>query len=396
MSTFIVECDEDSWRSAGFDRMDADQTIAACEVLFAEWLGGHKLVSNAAHRTSSPWTNFVRVKNAHWFHDNVVLVGDAAHSAHFSIGSGTKLAMEDAIALARASRGNGRRITRAAALSGRARHRVAPAPECGAQLDGMVRAREALHRTAAEQFAYQPAHAKPAVSHENLRAAGRVVRRGRRTLVREWAAASEREARSLAALATTVPAAPPMFTPFRLREMTLENRLSSRQWTCTAPRTECRMTFISCISARALLAARRWCMTEMVCVSRWAYLTRLHGHVHPEHAARWRRVVDFVHQWSNAKILPSARALWAKGLHQAAVGRRRRPPAGRRRLDDDRSVADSVRDVARCTARDDSRRHGTGAPGFRSGDHGGHRLRLRHARIARSAWLPGLELPDAR
>ena len=131
MSTFIVECDEDSWRSAGFDRMDADQTIAACEALFAEWLGEHKLMSNASHRSSSPWTNFVRAKNAHWFHDNVVLVGDAAHSAHFSIGSGTKLAMEDAIALARSLAATDD-IPRALQLMRRARHRVAATPECGA------------------------------------------------------------------------------------------------------------------------------------------------------------------------------------------------------------------------------------------------------------------------
>src|SRR6476620_125450 len=101
-STFIVECDEASWRSAGFDRMDTDQTIAACEAMFGEWLAGHRLMSSALHRSGSPWTNFVRVRNEVWHHDNIVLVGDAAHSAHFSIGSGTKLAMEDAIGLVHA------------------------------------------------------------------------------------------------------------------------------------------------------------------------------------------------------------------------------------------------------------------------------------------------------
>ncbi|HET7187512.1 MAG TPA: FAD-dependent monooxygenase, partial [Gemmatimonadaceae bacterium] len=101
-STFIVECDERSWRAAGLDRMDAEQTIAACEAMFAEALGPHRLMSNAKHRAASPWTTFTRVRNGHWSSGKVVLVGDAAHTAHFSIGSGTKLAMEDAIALARA------------------------------------------------------------------------------------------------------------------------------------------------------------------------------------------------------------------------------------------------------------------------------------------------------
>src|SRR5688572_5543193 len=99
-SAFIVECDERSWRNAGFDRMDADATLRACESMFAPWLGGHRLLHNAPHQRGKPWLTFVRVSNASWYHDNVVLIGDAAHTAHFSIGSGTKLALEDAISLA--------------------------------------------------------------------------------------------------------------------------------------------------------------------------------------------------------------------------------------------------------------------------------------------------------
>jgi anthraniloyl-CoA monooxygenase len=99
-STFIVECDETSWRRAGFDRLGLDATVAACEQLFAPWLNGHRLRSNALP-TAPPWTTFVRVRNRRWFDGRVVLIGDAAHTAHFSIGSGTKLAMEDAVTLAR-------------------------------------------------------------------------------------------------------------------------------------------------------------------------------------------------------------------------------------------------------------------------------------------------------
>ena len=97
MSTFIVECDETSWRAAGLDRADEATSIAYCEELFATDLRGHSLISN-----NSKWINFVTLKNRTWRHDNVVLVGDAAHTAHFSIGSGTKLAMEDSIALVNA------------------------------------------------------------------------------------------------------------------------------------------------------------------------------------------------------------------------------------------------------------------------------------------------------
>jgi anthraniloyl-CoA monooxygenase len=96
-STFIVECPEPTWRRAGLDGMSERESIAFCEGLFADDLDGHRLLSNR-----SIWLDFLRVRNRSWHHRNVVLLGDAAHTAHFSVGSGTKLAMEDAIALANA------------------------------------------------------------------------------------------------------------------------------------------------------------------------------------------------------------------------------------------------------------------------------------------------------
>ena len=99
-STFIVECPEPVWRAAGGESLDAEHSIAWCEDLFAEYLDGHPLMSNAKHMRGSAWITFPRISNAHWHHGNVVLLGDAAHTAHFSIGSGTKLAFEDAIDLA--------------------------------------------------------------------------------------------------------------------------------------------------------------------------------------------------------------------------------------------------------------------------------------------------------
>jgi anthraniloyl-CoA monooxygenase len=96
-STFIVECPERVWRRAGLDAMSEEESIAFCERLFAEDLAGHRLLSNR-----SLWLSFPLVRNASWHHGTTALIGDAAHTAHFSIGSGTKLAMEDAIALANA------------------------------------------------------------------------------------------------------------------------------------------------------------------------------------------------------------------------------------------------------------------------------------------------------
>jgi anthraniloyl-CoA monooxygenase len=96
-STWIIECPEHTWRALGFDQMDESESLRACEALFADELDGHRLMSNR-----SLWLDFLLVRNETWHRGNVVLMGDAAHTAHFSIGSGTKLAMEDAIALAQA------------------------------------------------------------------------------------------------------------------------------------------------------------------------------------------------------------------------------------------------------------------------------------------------------
>ena len=96
-STFIVECDEQTWRAAGLDTADEQQSIAYCARLFRDELGGARLLGN-----NSKWISFPTIKCRHWHAGNLVLLGDCAHTAHFSIGSGTKLAMEDAIALARA------------------------------------------------------------------------------------------------------------------------------------------------------------------------------------------------------------------------------------------------------------------------------------------------------
>ena len=296
MSTFIVECDEASWRAAGFDRMDADATIAACEAMFAEWLGEHRLVSNAAHRTSSPWTQFTRVRNARWFHENVVLIGDAAHTAHFSIGSGTKLAMEDAISLARHLAGEtlvvealakyqDERITESLRLQNAARNSM--------EWFEHVKRYTGLPP---EQFAYSLLTRSQRVSHENLR-----LRDARYVAGVERWFASRASLRDRELPAEHAP--PPMFTPFRLREMTLENRVVLAPMDMYSARDGTPNDFhLVHLGARALGGAAL-VMTEMVCVSPEARITLVcTGLYAPEHAEHWRRVVDFVHEWSPAKI----------------------------------------------------------------------------------------------
>ena len=336
LSTFIVECDENSWRSAGFDEMDTPQTIAACEGMFAEWLGGHSLISNAAHRASSPWTTFVRVRNEHWFHDNIVLIGDAAHTAHFSIGSGTKLAMEDAIALSRCVSGESdlqralesyqnERMTEALRLQNAARN----------SMEWFEHVKRYMHLPP-EQFAYSLLTRSQRVSHENLRlrdatyVAGMERWFASRASITETDITTERtkdteNGVSSGGLANGYPltstdhgskwtrpgkgaengmaSPPPMFTPFHLRGMTLSNRVIVSPMDMYSARDGTPNDFhLVHLGARAIGGAAL-VMTEMVCVSAEGRISLgCTGMYCDEHLTWWRRIVDFVHEFSDAKI----------------------------------------------------------------------------------------------
>ena len=187
-STFIVETPEETWRAAGLEAMSQEEGIAYCERLFAPWLDGHPLLSNATHlRGSAIWIRFPRVMCRTWVHWNtidgrqvpVILVGDAAHTAHFSVGSGTKLALEDAIALARALGSPADLPHFAAGVRGRALGGSAQDPERRAQLHRVVRERASLRRVRGRTVRVQPAHAQPAhLAREPARARSRRSSRG--------------------------------------------------------------------------------------------------------------------------------------------------------------------------------------------------------------------------
>jgi anthraniloyl-CoA monooxygenase len=173
-SAFIVECDQESWCAAGFDRMGIGETVAACEQLFAPWLDGHPLLDNTPpHLRDAPWLRFARVTNERWHHGNVVLLGDAAHTAHFSIGSGTKLAMEDAIALARVlNPGPGTNVDLQAALASYEAERRTEALRLQNAARNSMEWFENVRRYLTlepEQFAYSLLTRSQRVSHESLR-----------------------------------------------------------------------------------------------------------------------------------------------------------------------------------------------------------------------------------
>src|SRR6476619_526558 len=214
-STFIVECSEDTWRRFGFDTMSQDETIALCERLFAKYLDGHRLQSNAAHLVgSAAWLNFRRIKCDRWASGNVILLGDAAHTAHFSIGSGTKLALEDAIKLAEVLNREG--LSLEAAMDEYVAERNLEVLKLQNSARNSTEWFETLHRYLhfePVQFAYSLLTRSQRISHENLRLRDR-----------EWLEGVERWFWMRATEGRADKAAPPMFAPLKLREMEVKNR----------------------------------------------------------------------------------------------------------------------------------------------------------------------------
>ena len=286
-STFIVECDERSWRSAGLDRMTPEEGAKYLEKVFAKHLDGHPLLLN-----NSTWINFVTVRNERWRHGNVVLVGDAAHTAHFSIGSGTKLAIEDAILLAAAIGRHPGDVEKALEAYEEERRPMVLRTQKAAQdsLDWFENTKRHVQHDPA-RFAFGLLTRSKRIGWENLQ-----LRDG--ALVRKLGEAFAREAG-----VTTQPAPPPMFTPFRLRDMELVNRVVvSPMCTYSAEDGTPNDFHLVHYGARAMGGAGL-VITEMTDVSADGRISPgCAGMYAPEHVAAWKRIVDFVHERSPAKI----------------------------------------------------------------------------------------------
>jgi len=305
-STFIIETLEETWQAAGLATMDQAEALAFCERLFARHLDGQPLMANAAHlRGSSMWIRFPRIACAHWVHWEdidgrrvpLVLMGDAAHTAHFSIGSGTKLALEDAIELADCLDDPALPLNDVLARYEAAR-RVEVLKLQSAARNSMEWFENVARYGAmeAEQFAYSLLTRSQRLSHENLR----VRDPGYIAGFEEWFA---QRAAAQAGVPAPIEATPPMFTPFRVRDVLLKNRV------IVSPMAQYSATdgvvgdfHLAHLGARALGGAAL-VMAEMTCVSGDARITpACPGLYTPEHTAAWRRIVDFVHANSDAKI----------------------------------------------------------------------------------------------
>ncbi|MBW7851938.1 MAG: bifunctional salicylyl-CoA 5-hydroxylase/oxidoreductase [Rhodospirillales bacterium] len=290
-ATFIVECTEDTWRRAGMDRATEDESVAYCERLFAEELAGHKLLKNR-----SIWRTFPTVRVANWHHGNVVLLGDAVHTAHFSIGSGTKLAMEDAIALVDAVTAHPGDVERALLAYETDRKPVVESLQRSAQvsLEWFENVERYYGRLEPLQFAFSLLTRSLRITHDNLRQRDPdfVAR------VDAWFAA-----RALPDARRGNVAPPPMFTPFRLRDLTLDNRVVvSAMCQYMAEDGLVNDWHMVHIGARATGGAGL-VMTEMTDVSAEGRISPGCAGLYTDaHAAAWRRIVDYVHTYSTAKI----------------------------------------------------------------------------------------------
>ncbi|MCC7046414.1 MAG: bifunctional salicylyl-CoA 5-hydroxylase/oxidoreductase [Alphaproteobacteria bacterium] len=287
-STFIVETSEEAWRRAGFDAMDREQGIARLEEMFAEHLGGQKLMSNARHLRGSAWLNFVRVGNRAWRHGRIVLMGDAAHTAHFSIGSGTKLAMEDAIALARHATGGAPLDQALRAYEDERRIEVLRLQSAARNSTEWFENVARYVKLAPTQFAYSLLTRSQRVSHENLRQRDAPYLSN----VERWFAGKSGE-----------PKAAPMFQPFTLRGVTLANRVvvSPMAMYSAVDGTPGDFHLVH-LGARALGGAGL-VFTEMTCVAADARITPgCAGLYADQHVAAWKRIVDFIHASSRAKV----------------------------------------------------------------------------------------------
>jgi anthraniloyl-CoA monooxygenase len=303
-ATFIVECSQETWQRFGFGEMTREESIATCERIFAAHLSGHGLMSNAGHIRGSAWINFPRVLCERWSHENLALMGDAAASAHFSIGSGTKLALESAVALADYI------------------HSEPDLPAAFAKYEDARRLEvlrlQSAARNSAEwfenveryldldpvQFAYSLLTRSQRISHENLRLRDHA-----------WLGGAEEWFQHQAGGASAPRA--PMFAPFRLRGMTLANRVVVSPMAQYKAVDGCPTDWHFAHYAERAKGGAGLVTIEMTCVSPEGRITPgCTGFYSPEHEAAWKRLVDFVHAETPAKICAQIGHSGAKGSTQ--------------------------------------------------------------------------------
>jgi anthraniloyl-CoA monooxygenase len=291
-ATFIVECSEETWRRFGFDTMSTDAAIAMCESVFRRYLDGHKLMSNARHLRGSAWLNFNRVLCERWSCKNIVLLGDAAATAHFSVGSGSKLALESAIALADYLQTEPTMEQAFRRYEDERRLEVLRLQSAARNSTEWFEDVERYFALDPVQFSYSLLTRSQRISHENLRERDAI-----------WLGDAERwfDKRATGRMPQITRA--PMFVPYRVRGVELKNRV------VVSPMAQYRAVDGTPTDWHLVHYAERakggagLVFTEMTCVSPEGRITPgCTGLYKPEHEAAWKRIVDFVHAETDARI----------------------------------------------------------------------------------------------
>ncbi|MCR4266974.1 bifunctional salicylyl-CoA 5-hydroxylase/oxidoreductase [Nitratireductor sp. ZSWI3] len=316
-ATFIVECSQDTWEKFGFGAMSQQESIAVCERIFKAHLGGHALMTNANHIRGSAWISFPRVLCERWSHDNLALMGDAAATAHFSIGSGTKLALESAIALAdylhseptlkdAFDKYEDARRLEVLRLQSAARNSMEWFEEVERYLD-----------LDPVQFNYSLLTRSQRISHENLRLRDPAWLSGAEAWFQRQAGAGGNVARA------------PMFAPYRLRGLTLKNRIVVSPMAQYKAVDGCPTDWHFVHYCERAKGGAGLVYIEMTCVSPEGRITPgCPGFYKPEHEAAWKRIVDFVHRETDAKICAQIGHSGPKGSTQLGWEEMDAPLAG--------------------------------------------------------------------
>ncbi|YCH06894.1 bifunctional salicylyl-CoA 5-hydroxylase/oxidoreductase [Arthrobacter sp. alpha11c] len=292
-STFIVEMHQDVWHAAGFDEtanevfppgVSDEKAIAKIREIFAEELNGYEVLTN-----NSKWISFTTVRNQSWRKGNVVLLGDAAHTAHFSIGSGTKLAMEDSLALAACLHEHPDVDSALAAYEAERRPVVASTQRAAqASLEWFERIGQYKDQDPT-QFAFNLLTRSRRITQENLRLRDP-----------EFAETVDRNFAESQGLTQVAPA---MFQPFRIGELELKNRIIVSPMDMYSATDGIPGDFHKVHLGSKALGGAGLVMTEMVCVSETGRITPgCSGLYTDEQRDSWKQIVDFVHARSTAKI----------------------------------------------------------------------------------------------
>ncbi|MFB6350637.1 MAG: bifunctional salicylyl-CoA 5-hydroxylase/oxidoreductase [Bradymonadaceae bacterium] len=292
-STFIVECTDETWRAADLDEMSKADSVAFCEELFADHLGDHELETNNPHVTGpDAWRNFDRVHNEHWSFDNVVLLGDAAHTAHYSIGSGTTMAMEDAIGLADALDEEPDLPTALEEFEEHQRVEYLRLQSAARNSAEWFEHMDLKGDLAPDQFYYSLVTRSQRVWHEDLRV------RDREWLedYEEWFAEQQ------TGEAADEPV-PPMFLPYQLRGMELKNRIIQSPMAMYSADDGLVDDFHLVHFGQRAMGGAAMVWTEMTCVTPEGRITPgCAGLWRDDQAEAWERIVDFVHGRTDTKF----------------------------------------------------------------------------------------------